>query len=257
MRARSALFDVYGDHLRSRGNQAPVSALIRLLEPVGIAAPAVRTAISRMTAQGWLEPTRVDAAPGYRATRRAIERLREAAGRIYRRSPEPWDERWRLVFVDLPRDRGARGRLREELHYLGYAEHAPGVWLCPFDRPEVDAVVSRAGGSARHAVAVELEPAPVGAWDLTGLAASYAAWPEVADALVRGEPAHRDEDEAAFAARFRLVHEWRKFLFDDPGLPAALLPRDWPGEPAAELFTSEAARLKPASDRFVARCLGV
>jgi phenylacetic acid degradation operon negative regulatory protein len=257
MRARSALFDVYGDHLRSRGNQAPVSSLIRLLEPVGIAAPAVRTAISRMTAQGWLEPTRVDAAPGYRATRRAIERLSAAAGRIYRRAPEPWDGRWRLVFVDLPRERGARTRLREELHYLGYAEHAPGVWLCPFERPEVDEVVARAGGGSRHAVVVELRPEPVAAWDLTALAASYTAWPEVADALVRAEPAHRDEDEAAFAARFRLVHEWRKFLFDDPGLPSALLPRDWPGEPAAELFTSEAARLKPASDRFVARCLGV
>ena len=68
---------------------------------------------------------------------------------------------------------------------------------------------------------------------------------------------HADEDEASFAARFRLVHEWRKFLFADPGLPAELLPRDWPGAPAAELFTSEASRLKPASDRFVARCLGV
>ena len=262
MRARSALFDVYGDHLRSRGDQAPVSALIRLLQPVGIAAPAVRTAISRMSAQGWLEPARVDAAPGYRASRRAIERLSEAASRIYRSEPEPWDGRWRLVFVDLPRDRGARARLREELHYLGYAEHAPGVWLCPFERPEVDEVVARAGGVARHAVAVDLAPDPVGAWDLDGLATSYAAWPDLADKLVRGaadEPGDEpgDEDRAAFAARFRLVHEWRKFLFDDPGLPAALLPRDWPGRAAADLFTSEAARLKPASDRFVARCLGV
>ena len=258
MHARSALFDVYGDHLRSRGDQAPVSALIRLLEPVGIAAPAVRTAISRMTAQGWLEPARVDAAPGYRATRRAIERLSEAASRIYRSEPEPWDGRWRLVFVDLPRDRGARARLREELHYLGHAEHAPGVWLCPFDRPEVDEVVGRAGGSARHAIAVELSPDPVGAWDLAGLARSYAAWPDLADALVRDETeGPGDPDEAAFAARFRLVHEWRKFLFDDPGLPAALLPRAWPGQAASDLFTSEAARLKPSSDRFVARCLGV
>ncbi len=53
------------------------------------------------------------------------------------------------------------------------------------------------------------------------------------------------------------MHEWRKFLFDDPGLPAELLPHDWPGQAATDLFTSEAARLKPASDRFVARCLGV
>jgi phenylacetic acid degradation operon negative regulatory protein len=259
MRARSALFDVYGDHLRSRGDQAPVSSLIRLLEPVGIAAPAVRTAISRMSAQGWLEPIRVDAAPGYRATRRAIERLTEAASRIYRRDPEAWDGRWRLVFVDLPRERGARLRLREELHYLGYAEHAPAVWLCPFERPEVDEVVSRAGGRARHAVAVELSPDAVEAWDLAALATSYAAWPDLADTLVRGDQACApgDEDEAAFAARFRLVHEWRKFLFDDPGLPAELLPDDWPGRAAADLFTSEAGRLKPASDRFVARCLGL
>jgi phenylacetic acid degradation operon negative regulatory protein len=257
MRARSALFDVYGDHLRSRGDQAPVSALIRMLEPVGIAEPAVRTAISRMAAQGWLEPTRVDDAPGYRASARAIERLSEAATRIYRRGPEPWDGRWRLVFLEAPRHRGERDRLRRELTYLGYAEHAPGVWLCPFERPEVDEVVTRAGGSARHAVAVQLDPDPVAAWDLSGLASAYAAWPELADRLVRSpaEVDGADDDEAAFAARFRLVHEWRKFLFDDPGLPAQLLPADWPGIPAAERFTREAARLKPAADRFVGRCL--
>jgi phenylacetic acid degradation operon negative regulatory protein len=257
MRARSALFDVYGDHLRSRGDQAPVSALIRLLEPVGIAEPAVRTAISRMAAQGWLESTRVDSAPGYRATPRAIERLTEAAARIYRRGPEPWDGRWRLVFLSAPRHRGERERLRQELTYLGYAEHAPGVWVCPFDRPEVDEVVTRAGGSARHGIAVELHPDPLGAWDLATLAGAYAAWPAQADRLVHDEPPHGDADEAAFASRFRLVHEWRKFLFADPGLPGELLPPDWPGVPASELFTQEAARLKPASDRFVARCLGV
>jgi phenylacetic acid degradation operon negative regulatory protein len=256
MRARSALFDVYGDHLRSRGDRAPVSSLIRLLDPVGIAAPAVRTAISRMAAQGWLEPVRVAAAPGYRATPRAIDRLTEAASRIYRRVPEPWDGRWRIVFVDFPSDRGARGRLRQELTYLGYAEHAPGVWLCPYDRPEVDDVVARAGGGSRHALAVELDLDPLHAWDLGALAASYAMWADAADTLVRRElAAHDEEDEAAFAARFQLVHEWRKFLFADPGLPGELLPPDWPGEQAADLFTSEASRLKAASDRFVTQCL--
>ena len=31
MQARSALFDLYGDYLRSRGGRAPVAALVRLL----------------------------------------------------------------------------------------------------------------------------------------------------------------------------------------------------------------------------------
>ena len=79
----------------------------------------------------------------------------------------------------------------------------------------------------------------------------------VAERLLEDEPPHADADEKAFAARFRLVHEWRKFLFEDPGLPAELLPRDWPGVPASPRCSpSEAARLKPAADRFVGRCLG-
>ena len=217
----------------------------------------MRTAISRMAAQGWLEPTRVDAAPGYRATRRAIERLTEAASRIYRSGPEPWDGRWRLVFVDMPGHRGARTRLREELHYLGYAEHAPGVWVCPFDRPEADEVVGRAGGAARHGVAVELDPDPVGAWDLSALAAAYAAWPGLADDLL-GRPTTGRRTRTRPLSR--PGSDWStsggSSSSTTPACPRRCSPATGPAS-AAELFTSEAERLKPASDRFVARCLGV
>ena len=52
MDARSALFDLYGDHLRLRTDdfraQVPVAALVKLLAPLGVQAPAVRTAVSRM-----------------------------------------------------------------------------------------------------------------------------------------------------------------------------------------------------------------
>ncbi|MDQ1704614.1 MAG: phenylacetic acid degradation operon negative regulatory protein, partial [Frankiaceae bacterium] len=64
MQARSALFDLYGDHLRHRGGTAPVSALVALLAPVEIAAPAVRTAVSRMVRQGWLAPVSTSAGRG-------------------------------------------------------------------------------------------------------------------------------------------------------------------------------------------------
>ena len=97
---------------------------------------------------------------------------------------------------------------------------------------------------------------PAGAWDLGSLAASYDEWTTAADRLVETElESHDDEDEAMFAARFHLVHEWRKFLFTDPGLPAALLPERWPGRVAEELFNDEATRLEPGATRFVVRCL--
>jgi phenylacetic acid degradation operon negative regulatory protein len=69
------------------------------------------------------------------------------------------------------------------------------------------------------------------------------------------EPVAADgDDERAFAARFQLVHAWRAFLFRDPGLPAALLPDDWPGTAAAIFFDHHAARLRAAAGRQVDRC---
>ena len=41
---------------------------MRLLGPLGIAAPAVRTAVSRMVRQGWLHPLRLSTGPGYLLT---------------------------------------------------------------------------------------------------------------------------------------------------------------------------------------------
>ncbi|MGB0099035.1 MAG: PaaX family transcriptional regulator C-terminal domain-containing protein [Nocardioides sp.] len=257
MQARSALFDVYGDHLRSRGSEAPVAAVVRMLDPVGIAAPAVRTAISRMVTQGWLEPVQLDGGRGYRTTARANRRLDETGNRVYRRDLPQWDGHWHLAIVDPPADRSGRGRLRADLAFVGYAELVDNVWVSPFPRTELASILERAGASARTARADRFDPEPLGAWDLDGLRTAYVGWLEAADDLVGQHLAgHDDQDEAAFAARFHLVHEWRKFLFADPGLPDALLPDDWPGREAAALFATEATRLKPGTDRFVARCLG-
>ena len=254
MHARSALFDVYGDHLRARGSQAPVAGLVRLLDPVGIAGPAVRTAISRMVSEGWLEPVRLASGRGYRATSRTIRWLDDVSARVYRGDGRAWDGYWHLALVDQPVQRPDRLRLRADLAFIGYAELTPHTWVSPFPRAELGEVLERAGTTARLVRADQIEPSPITAWDLPGLAAAYSRFVAEAEAPVVDVEAG-DTDEAAFAARFQLVHEWRKFLFTDPALPDALLPQDWPGRDALELFTREARRLKPASDRFVAACL--
>jgi phenylacetic acid degradation operon negative regulatory protein len=255
--ARSALFDLYGDHLRSRGAQAPVAALVRLLASLGIAAPAVRTAISRMVRQGWLDPVRVPAGAGYALTPRAIRRLDEAAERIYRHGSASWDGGWHLVVVERVRERARRERVQASLRYLGYAQLDETTWLSPRASSELQAL--------REAERIRVEPFaasydgdPRGllarAWDLDGLARAYLSWLAEARELV--EPVGPDApDEVVFAARSRLVHEWRKFLFRDPGLPAELLPERWPGTQATEFFHVESARLLPAASRFVDCCL--
>lgn len=258
MHARSALFDVYGDHLAAHGHTAAVADLVRLLAPLGIAAPAVRTAISRMVAQGWLAPTTVDGARGYVATDQAVRRLAASGTRIYQRQPREWDGSWQLVFVAPYPHRSIRTAVLRDLPFLGYAELADRVWVSPFARSELDATLSRAGASATTAVATDFEPidSPVQAWDLDELAAAYDDWMLEAAARVESDlAAHDDPAEAAYAARFRLVHEWRKFLFTDPGLPAELLPGDWSGHRASAYFQAEGERLRPGATSFVTRTL--
>jgi phenylacetic acid degradation operon negative regulatory protein len=92
------------------------------------------------------------------------------------------------------------------------------------------------------------------AWDVEGLGRAYGRWLADARRLVT-EAGGDADDEQAFAARSRLVHEWRKFLFLDPGLPRPLLPADWPGDEAAKFFDAESERLGPAAASFVERCL--
>src|SRR5690606_12289114 len=260
MNVRSALFDLYGDHLRSRGGRARIASLVALLAPLGVAPPAARTAVSRMVNQGGPRPARIDGAAGYALTPRAEQRLDNAAARIYRTAPDnAWDGRWHLIIPDRPADRAGRERLRNGLTYLGYAPLGDGTWLAARRSPELDTLLESEKISAdRFAAEYEADDtALVGrAWNLEAIGHAYERWLAEARELVGALPAD-PPDEQVFAVRSRLVHEWRKFLFTDPGLPRSLLPADWPGDDAAAYFDAEASRLLPASARFVDSCLSL
>jgi phenylacetic acid degradation operon negative regulatory protein len=255
--ARSALFDLYGDHLRTRCGRAPIAALVRMLAPLDVAGPAVRTAVSRMVRQGWLEPVRLSDGPGYALTPRAARRLDEAVVRIYRLQEQPWERTWHLVVTSRVADRSARERMRAAMRFLGYASLDDATWIAPRPSPELDELLATEGVRAERFTAAH-DGDTLGliarAWDLDGLARSYLRWLSDAEAGVHAAGAQPD-DETAFAVRSRLVHEWRKFLFRDPGLPRELLPGDWAGEKAAAFFDAETRRLMPAARRFVDACL--
>lgn len=246
--ARSALFDLYGDHLIARGGWAPIAAVVGLLGGLDITAPAVRTAVSRMVREGWLEPVERDAR-GYAATAQARARLDEARARIYRTTVQEWDGHWHLVTVERQADRNARARLGQSLGYLGYGALSQDTWVAPRESPELSGVLHR-GGVGHHAFRAQYHGQArrlvEEVWDLEGLAAAYRQFAEAARQA--GTPV---EPRQAFAARSALVHAWRLFLFSDPGLPDEVLPADWPGREAAALFDRQADALMPSSSRWV------
>lgn len=259
MDARSALFDVFGDHVSRRGDWAPVSGLVRLLDALGVASPATRTAISRMVREGWLVPAERSGQRGYHPTERAKRHLAEAYDRVYRLRPSDWDGKWDVVVVTHEGDRSSRGRLIRSLQYLGYAQMTPGVWVAPRRSLELTERMSAEGGRwDGFASRFDGRDGDLAArlWDLEGLSGAYRQFitllEEKSALLARGISA-----KEAFVIRTQIVHRWRMFLFTDPGLPTAVLPADWPGQEATDRFEEAAGRLLPPTSTFVDHCFGI
>jgi phenylacetic acid degradation operon negative regulatory protein len=134
------------------------------------------------------------------------------------------------------------------------------TWVTPRLSAEVDRLLAEEQVAAVAFSSTDAGPADrlLAAYDLAGLAAAYDAWHADAVRRTAGQPAQQSgegDDRAAFVVRSELLHSWRMFLFRDPGLPAALLPADWPGHTAAAFFDEHADRLLPAARRFVDACL--
>jgi phenylacetic acid degradation operon negative regulatory protein len=219
VRAQSALFTLFGDVVRPSGGEAWLSALIDAMGALGFTPEATRTALSRMAAEGWVEPRRAGRYAAYRLTGKGVDRLEEAAARIYRLRATAWDGRWRLLILD------ATDEVARRLAWTGYGRLPGGVWVSPHDHQVGEGLAFCSTTEDDRRIVTE-------AWDLSALRAAHEGF------LARwGAPdGLPPQPEAAFVERIRLVHDWRSFLFLDPGLPTALLPADWLGETAAARF---------------------
>jgi phenylacetic acid degradation operon negative regulatory protein len=267
--ARALLVTVWGDTVRPRGDEIGAVSLIRLMAPLGLSPRAVRAALSRMTRRGWLSRRRTGRRAFYALTPAGALRLEQGVRRVYRTTAEPWDGRWRLFTYVIPEERrAARDRLRRELVWLGLGPLSRSTWVTTRDLATVLRELSAARGLDR-AVALfdarNLGPADDRAlvercWDLGAIAARYRRFLAMmrprAAVLRRRLRRGTISDAACFAEKIRLVHEYRKFLFVDPGLPDELLPPRRPDREAAALFRGTHAMLAPRADRFVARVLG-
>lgn len=255
---RALLFTLYGDYVHPSGaEQVRVQALVRLAGVLGVTSSALRSALSRMTREGWLVSQRDGGRPRYGLSPRGFQLIDEGARRIYSRHRERWDGRWLVVAYSLPEHRrGERDRLREGLSFLGLGSLGNGLFISPHDLAgEVRAVAERTGVldemtilRARLTWPDDAQDVVRRAWDLEDVATRYAAFlTGFREVLADTAPI---DDEEAFRRRFRLTHAFRRTLFGDPELPDALLPDGWVGTAAFQRFTEANHRLLPQASDF-------
>ena len=245
-RLRHLIITVYGLYARHDGGWLSVATLIRLLADLGIEESAVRSAISRLKRRGILQSRRYGGAAGYQLSAEALAILREGDARIFRRRRATLADGWLLAVFSVPEtERHRRHVLRSELTRLGFGMVAPGVWIVPAHPEDSTAETLRRLGLDAYADLFRADHLAFGDpaakirrwWDLDELERQYESFIAAHEPVLRQwEQAGPPGGQEAFAGYVRVLTDWRRLPYLDPGLPAELLPDGWVGIRAAEEF---------------------
>lgn len=265
-RAASLVVSVFGDVVAPHGGRLALGSLIAWLTPFGVNERAVRTAVQRLTTDGWFARQSAGRRTDYRITAESRHRFTEADRRIYASGPPAWNGEWTVLFLGHgAMSTRARDDARRALGWHGFGKLGPGVLVHPSaDLEELDlalrdlgvedeTIVLRARRDQRLlANGASLAELTATAWDLRDLTREYRAY------LKRFEPIALHlralpSPEICFRIRVLVIHEYRRILLRDPELPAELLPADWVGGEARRLCARIYWRVAEPATEYVRR----
>jgi phenylacetic acid degradation operon negative regulatory protein len=244
-RTWSIIITVYGDALLPRGGLAGLSILLEILRAMGIANGVVRTAMSRLASDGWVERKRVGRNSFYQIAEKGRKTFQQAAQHIYNPRSPAWNGSFQAILVD-DRDKDA-----DSLRQIGFGPLSNEIWIAPGSRPLP--IFGNAGinfrvsgdDAANRALAART-------WHLNDTADAYRRFTKAFDPLRGALAASMTiSDLEAVVARVLLIHEYRRVVLRDPLLPAEILPPAWPGETARALCAEVYTALLPPSERWL------
>lgn len=246
-RTWSIIVTIYGDAIVPRGGSVWLGTLLAFFRGLDVADGVVRTAMSRLAADGWLTRNRVGRNSFYRLADKGRETFARATEHIYRHRPPEWHGHFDMLLVET----GAREGARAALEAAGFGMPLPGVFIAPAGTgiPEEAASALRldvsGSGAEQRALAAR-------AWPLDQTADAYrrfiATFEPLKAELAAGAAL---SDLEAIVARVLLIHDYRRIVLRDPILPPAILPADWPGLAARAVCADIYGCLVEASERWL------
>ena len=249
-RTGSIVITMFGDAIVPRGGAVWLGTLLEFFQTLDIDASVVRTAMSRLTADGWFERNKVGRNSFYRLKTKGRQTFETATRHIYDPPPSNWTGRFELLLIGNGEDRDAS---REALKNAGFGSPLPGVWVAPSGVP----VPEEAARAIRLEVSAEDDSGRRllrESWPLDRTADAYLKFMKTFEPL-RAWSGRRDAltEADAFTARILLIHHYRRVVLRDPLLPTALLPKDWPGSAARALCGDIYCALLAKSEQWLDR----
>lgn len=247
LRVWSLVISAFGDAVVPRGGRVALTILQDIMGRLRIEPGALRTAMSRLAADGWVIREREGRNAFYRLAEGGRHAFDLATRRIYAGSQPDWDGSWTVAItspdkgLDLP-----------DAATLGFVRLNGCVYLRPETKGALPLPAELADTLVIHGESADHPEAFGALWPSLELGAAYrqfisAATP-LAAALGRGGGLKGVD---AVAARILLIHDWRRIVLRDPALPRELLPDDWPGEEAREIVRVIYEALHAASEAWL------
>jgi len=249
-RTGSIVITVFGDAIMPRGGSVWLGTLLEFFKALDVDSGVVRTAMSRLAADGWLEREKIGRNSFYRLAGKGRQTFDAAVTHVYNPQLTDWTGRFELLLIT---DSAERDHSRQALKDAGFGSPLPGVWIAPSGVP----VPAEAKGAIRCEVSAEDDSGRRllrDSWPLDRTADAYLKFIKTFEPL-RGWIDRREtlSDSDAFTARILLIHHYRRVVLRDPLLPAALLPTDWPGRAARELCAQTYRGLLDPSEQWLDR----
>lgn len=248
---------------RPLGGELPGMWFVRAIQEAGRDGAAIRQTLYRMEAEDEIVARKVGRTKLYRASRYASAEIDAGLSRILGSPPRTWNGRWTIVhlgFRGSAAHRVARERIVALLAVEGFVLLGGDAYIGLGDTGE--RVINALPVAVRQYVIVVAGPLMNTAaqasllerWDVPALARRYRAVHARLMALdVRLREGTTDRD--AFVFRFAVVFDYLQVAWDDPDLPAELLPGDWPGHDARAVAARLYRKLVPPATRYAFRLL--
>ena len=256
------IITLFGDSMAAHGNALWLGSLIQALQPLGLNARQIRTAVFRLTQDNWLSCTKIGRRSYYSFTDFGFRQYAQSARRVYVADSLEWDGEWTLV---LPSFVGPdiRDQLKRQLTWLGFGSIGSGVMAHPCANQaslkdtlaglEIsDATIVFKATTDQLGSRSALQRLTEESWGLKELEIRYAEFVSVFAPLLECIIDAEGLDAGQmFEFQTVLVHEYRRIILKTTDLPDELLPANWPGREALEVMAQIYRASRPLSAQFI------
>jgi len=258
----SILMFIFNIFLTEQGiTEVPVKKVLPILSPFGKNETAIRMGLSRAVQSGLLANIKVNGEVYYQLTpegnkallfwRQTLENFKDNINR----QKQPWNGQWVLALVKDYDGDGPHNTMRDNLTEHRFRSWGRDLWLSPY---EVKGDFKAAGlllMKAQPTDGVNDLDLASSIWPITELIDRYQSYLNALNSKAKIIFRTAPTTEAILSFLYTFCTDLFSIISDDPQLPLAILPDDWPGIIAFETFHSIRQELLPIAREYISKIL--